>query len=71
MYNSARHHDGEEEDLIMATLGELFGILACFAPIVAIVLYMAWATRRPRCPSCKNALPPDLDKCPHCGEQST
>ena len=34
------------EKLAMASVGELFGIFACLVPIVAIVVYMAWATRR-------------------------
>ena len=52
----------------MATIQELFGIFACIAPVVAIVVYMVWATRRARCPHCNNPLPLDSEKCEHCGQ---
>ncbi len=51
----------------MNTLGEFAGILACGAPIVALVVYMAWATRRPRCEHCNHALPSSDAKCQRCG----
>ncbi len=51
----------------MGTIGDFVGILACGAPIVALVVYMAWATRRPKCEHCNHALPEEGAECHYCG----
>jgi len=51
----------------MSTLLELLGASICIAPIIAVVIYLAWATRQPHCPACMQRLARDETTCPHCG----
>ncbi|MCU0960753.1 MAG: hypothetical protein MUF48_11670 [Pirellulaceae bacterium] len=52
----------------MTALREILGVLLCLSPIVAIVLYLAWATRRHRCPHCQQVTREAAGRCEHCGE---
>jgi len=51
----------------MAVITETLGLLACLAPIVAIVLYLIWLSRRPSCPECEYGVSRTATTCPHCG----
>ncbi len=53
----------------MELLSGLFGVLACAAPVIALVAYMAWATRLPRCQACHHRLAHGGTKCPQCGAE--
>ncbi len=51
----------------MTGLNEVLGMFACLLPILALVAYMAWATRRRQCPHCHHAISPGESTCAHCG----
>ncbi len=51
----------------MNSLFEVLGMFACLLPILALVVYMAWATRRRQCPQCHLAIGPDELTCSRCG----
>jgi uncharacterized paraquat-inducible protein A len=51
----------------MTSLNEVLGMFACLLPILALVAYMAWATRRRQCPQCHYAISPGEPRCAHCG----
>ena len=51
----------------MNSLFDVLGMFACLLPILALVAYMAWATRRRQCPQCHQAIGPDEVTCSRCG----
>jgi len=55
----------------MEVLKSILGLLVCLGPIVAIVIYLAWATRLPPCPNCKYGNRRKATTCSHCGEKLT
>ncbi len=52
----------------MATLAEVLGVFACLFPVVALIAYMAWATRRKRCPHCGKLVASEAENCTRCGQ---
>ncbi len=51
----------------MASIAEVLGIFACLFPVAVLIAYMAWATRRKRCPQCQKLQPADAKSCASCG----
>ncbi len=51
----------------MASIVEILGIFACLFPVAALITYMAWATRRKRCPHCGKLVAADAQSCTKCG----
>jgi predicted amidophosphoribosyltransferase len=53
----------------MSNLSEIFALFLCAAPMLAIVLWIAWLSRRPNvtCPKCSHKVAQGAAKCPACG----
>jgi rRNA maturation endonuclease Nob1 len=52
----------------MTALRDILGVLICLSPILAIVIYLAWATRRHRCAQCHQVTRNTTGTCEHCGQ---
>ncbi len=55
----------------MSNLSEIFALFLCAAPMLAIVLWIAWLSRRPSvtCLKCSHKVAQGAAKCPACGAE--
>ncbi|MBL7039392.1 MAG: zinc ribbon domain-containing protein [Pirellulaceae bacterium] len=51
----------------MFGLQGIIALIVCVAPPLVIVAILIWASRRPKCPNCHDAVSPDDVACPKCG----
>jgi predicted amidophosphoribosyltransferase len=46
----------------------ILGFFVCVGPLIALVAYMMWASRRPHCANCRRAVKSGDTVCRHCGQ---
>jgi tRNA(Ile2) C34 agmatinyltransferase TiaS len=51
----------------MTVFKEIVGLFVCLGPILAVVAWLVWATRKPSCPDCHHSVSPEHHECPECG----
>lgn len=51
----------------MDTIAQAIGLLVILGVPAAIIVWFAWATRRPACPNCHYAVSQGDITCQHCG----
>jgi len=53
----------------MAGFNEIFGLLICMAPLLGLIAYLMWASRRPKCAQCRGSVKAGDKVCRHCGHE--